>query len=326
MTNKKEKKSGDTYQRFLDDRHAGFQTPENLIEEVVEKVTGTNIISRNKIIAGEVNEVYQITAQNEQKVIVRISRLGPASFEAEEKVINWVRKVGVPAPKVLLVQNAKFDSLEITFCVEEKIEGVPLKDIMDNLDRGSLKKIVFEAGGILSKIHSIPVKIFGYMDDPKKYKSWEDFVFGLDKDLVYKAGEWMGVDNKLIKKAFGILESEPDIFKVTEPKLLHGDFSPKHWLIERGKINGVIDFEDAKGGDPVRDLAWLEFFYPEPFPFETFLEGYTNKIIFDENFDKKMKLYRLQLGLDLLRYYYSEKNAPGGRHAKKTFMKALSVL
>jgi fructosamine-3-kinase len=42
------------------------------------------------------------------------------------------------------------------------------------------------------------------------------------------------------------------------PSLMHGDLAPEHVLCNTtGLITGVIDWTDARIGDPAVDLAWL---------------------------------------------------------------------
>lgn len=44
---------------------------------------------------------------------------------------------------------------------------------------------------------------------------------------------------------------------VQNPRLLHGDFHPRHVYAEDGRITAVIDWGDATGGDPDYDVARL---------------------------------------------------------------------
>ena len=41
-----------------------------------------------------------------------------------------------------------------------------------------------------------------------------------------------------------------------EPALAHGDLGPEHVLVDDVQITGVIDWTDARIGDPALDLAW----------------------------------------------------------------------
>jgi len=42
-----------------------------------------------------------------------------------------------------------------------------------------------------------------------------------------------------------------------EPALLHADLGPAHLLVRDGRLTGVIDWGDARVGDPALDYAWL---------------------------------------------------------------------
>jgi aminoglycoside phosphotransferase (APT) family kinase protein len=48
-----------------------------------------------------------------------------------------------------------------------------------------------------------------------------------------------------------------------EPALVHGDLGPEHLLCRSGRLVGVIDWGDARVGDPALDYAWL---LSVPFP------------------------------------------------------------
>jgi aminoglycoside phosphotransferase (APT) family kinase protein len=64
----------------------------------------------------------------------------------------------------------------------------------------------------------------------------------LDKDLRPEA-----------KRLFGGVETLVDF----KPTLLHADLAPEHLLVRDGRLAGVIDWGDARVGDPALDYAWL---------------------------------------------------------------------
>jgi aminoglycoside phosphotransferase (APT) family kinase protein/8-oxo-dGTP pyrophosphatase MutT (NUDIX family) len=51
----------------------------------------------------------------------------------------------------------------------------------------------------------------------------------------------------------------------TPTTLIHGDLGPHHVVIREDRVVGVIDWSDARVGDPAIDLAWALFETPEPF-------------------------------------------------------------
>jgi aminoglycoside phosphotransferase (APT) family kinase protein len=42
-----------------------------------------------------------------------------------------------------------------------------------------------------------------------------------------------------------------------EPALVHADLGAEHLLVRDGRLAGVIDWGDARVGDPALDYAWL---------------------------------------------------------------------
>lgn len=139
-----------------------------------------------------------------------------------------------------------------------------------------------------------------------------------------ESGVKVGLLPATIEKAFFIQRKHAKILEIKTPYILHGDYSPKHILTDGVRVTGIIDFEDAKGGDPIRDIAWMNFFYGDSAPLDWFLDGYTNKKILGDGFDTKMSLLRLNLGLDLLSYYGSEGNISGLKFAKRKLESELS--
>ncbi len=51
----------------------------------------------------------------------------------------------------------------------------------------------------------------------------------------------------------------------TPTTLIHGDLGPHHVVIRDDRVVGIIDWSDARVGDPAIDLAWALFETPEPF-------------------------------------------------------------
>lgn len=51
----------------------------------------------------------------------------------------------------------------------------------------------------------------------------------------------------------------------TPTTLVHGDLGPHHVLYDGGRITGVIDWSDARVGDPALDLAWVLYGTSEEF-------------------------------------------------------------
>lgn len=307
----------DSYQDYLDKKHAKFVTPQGVMGKVIKKAVNKKVLNFRKIVAGEDNEVYDLEIDGGKNLIIRISRYEPRSFQTEALILKKVKEVGVPVPEVLLVDTEKVNDQELTFCVEEKINGISLDKLLNNIDKSTLKKLLSDSGGYLSMINSLTMDHFGEISE-EGYDTWKDFLVSKVKNIsmIEKAAKYGDISLEIVDKALNILVNHIDLLIIPSPYLLHDDFHPKHILVQNDKVVGIIDFEDAKGGDPIRDIARVEYYCQDYFPLKWVLNGYRNKEIFDSNFNKKILLYKINFGLDLLRYYFLHKHIHGMRHVK----------
>ena len=327
MASNSANKQHNPYQKYLEGKHGRLNTPNELIREVVKKATNSTLAAKKRIIEGEINEVYEVTTKDKQVVIVRISRLKHPRFDAEKKAIRLALMAGVPAPKVLLIEKTKKDKESLTFCVEEKIEGEPLKKIMNKISKKELQSIISEAGKMLSQIHTVKVNRIGGFDRNESYGSWDEYIINKTtkrKEKILVAAKKAGIKANLLEDAFSILSRNKKHMRISTPKLIHGDYSLKHFLVRKNHIVGIIDFENAKGGDPIFDFAWFNFFNGNEIPIEWLKQGYNNRRVFNKYFDIKMRLYRLNLALILIDYYVSEKNTSGVNYTKKKLLEILN--
>ena len=313
-------KTRESYQQFLEERHSGFNTPIEVIKTAVQKATHSVPTESEKIIAGEINEVYSIKTQDGNEVIVRISHREKPRFKAEKFALDKARDTGVPTPKVLLIDQ--------DICVEEKLPGEQLSRLPSDGSDERTESLVSKAGSILSKIHSVEVDGFGWLDEKGKgfLKTWEDYMLqDLEKrDFFTKIAIKHKLDPIYIKRAFELLIKHRRYYSGIKPKLIHGDFSPKHLLVEDSQITGVVDMEDCKGGDIARDFAWWEYFHGDRFPIEWLMKGYDSSEVLTKEFRIRMNLCRLQMGVTLLYWYDYTQNQNGINHVREKLVEDVS--
>lgn len=319
-----------TYQDYLRYKHSRFNTPVELIDQEVAKAIGSATLTRNKLTLGEVNEVYDVAAKNGQEVIVRISRSEHPRFEAEKVAIDLARQAGVPAPEVLMVDKVTTDSGGLTFSIERKMGGIALQSLGGEFDRDKLKVVIGEAGGVLAKLHSVLVPGFGGLDrnGDEAYKTWSEFVYQVEekRSRIIQAGERVGVDRVSIDAALNALQDGDELYGSVKPHLLHGDYSTKHFMVKDDHLVGIIDFENCKGGDPVFDFAWFDYFFGEDIPLQWLKDGYTTPDVLERGFERRILLYRLHLGLGFIDYYEEQNHKPGMEYTKKKFEEDLKKI
>jgi aminoglycoside phosphotransferase (APT) family kinase protein len=110
-------------------------------------------------------------------------------------------------------------------------------------------------------------------EDPVGVRAFLDAVHGFDTTgLEVRRPDWLGIyqthaeewrlavlpllDADEHGRAEGLL-GEIETLTGYAPALVHCDLGPEHLLCRDGRLVGVIDWGDAKIGDPAIDYAWL---------------------------------------------------------------------
>jgi aminoglycoside phosphotransferase (APT) family kinase protein len=319
------------YQSFLMAKHERlFKTPPAIIDEIVRKVTGSSPIEKQRIIKGEANEVHAIKIEGSREVIVRINRESEAEsrFQKERRAIELVAKAGVAVPRVLLVESLQLEGKSLGISVEERLPGVSLDELAMRMSSEELAETLQRAGTLLSQIHSVKTEGFGELNkDGRGEHASIAGIFAeknLNEQRLLAAPRSAYFDSNIVKRALHILREFQESNPPVAPHLLHGDFGPKHILIDGGQITGIIDFENACGGDPVQEFANWQFFYENRYPIEALKKGYRDKSVFGDDFERRFFVWKLVTGLVNLFYYLAEGNQSGINHCKKCIPKDIS--
>jgi aminoglycoside 2''-phosphotransferase len=138
------------------------------------------------------------------------------------------------------------------------IPGVPTtKELLIGLDKPHRVSIVAEMARFARQLHEIPItRLSGIPLQPIDPVEHLSSVIAKATDSVapqLKADCWE-YHLELLRE----LTSDRELYEYS-PRLLHGDLSPEHFLAtpDRNGIAGVIDFGDARLGDPLWDLVYI---------------------------------------------------------------------
>jgi aminoglycoside phosphotransferase (APT) family kinase protein len=136
------------------------------------------------------------------------------------------------------VPRFEYVSEQPPFVVYELIEGEPLMDEDPAGVRAFLETLHSLDVDELPLEHSNWIEAYG-----KQCRAFEELVFPLlDDDARTKAQA---------------LFAEVDSLRGFTPALVHADLGPEHMLVRDGRLVGVIDWGDARIGDPALDYSWL---------------------------------------------------------------------
>ncbi len=311
------------YEKYLASVHARLETPDKIIQEIVKEGTGLEVVSKKKIVAGEANEVYDISTNNQQNVILRISPHGSPDFQQEVWAIDAARKVGVPAPTIFLVKYVTISGQDRSMCLMEKLDGESLE--RGGIDFGKLdpkvqRDLIVQGGEILSRIHSIKTEGIGWIVGvgEGQYASSDELIDNLvgKRDQFERMASSKDFDEANIGRALDIIESYRSWYSSVEPRLNHGDYGHKHFMMKDNRITGIIDWGGVRSDTPIYDIAMWDYWFGEYIPTEWLKEGYVNKELFGGNFEDVLHMLRLFKGLEILDWYHQQAYKPAVEKAK----------
>jgi aminoglycoside phosphotransferase (APT) family kinase protein len=255
---------------------------EQLLLAQIDGCTGLDAVER--LSGGASQETYRIVIRSSSgaRTLCMRRAAGGGYDEArlpglggEALLMQIARKSGVPAPEVYYVLQ-RTDDLGGGF-IMEWLEGEALGSrILRDEKYAKLRPgLAYECGRIMARIHNIDLdstRLRARLQvlTPENYvhQTWEHYqTLNVPQPMIDYVGQWL-------------LRNLPKIDRVT---LVHNEFRNGNFMVSSEKVLGVLDWEVAHIGDPVRDLGWLctnAWRYGESLPvggfgsYEDLLRGY----------------------------------------------------
>lgn len=161
----------------------------------------------------------------------------PESLRREQVVLGHARASGVPVPPILF-SDLDGEVLGEPLLVLEYLEGEVAGRVSDP------ERFARDVADAMATIHRIDTS------------GW-----GLDSSGPVRA-PFPEPGRPVLERAYAALTPHLETFASTT--LLHGDMWPGNLLVRDGRLVGILDWEDARLGDPLidiaiarLDLAWL---------------------------------------------------------------------
>jgi len=193
-----------------------------------------------------------------RKMIVRRRRLNQNEtlewrrerVAKEFRILQIMQAIGVVVPTPYYLDQS-CDMLPTSYLLLEYIEGQPNFALTNGID------MAFQLARQLAKIHRIDGSTLdlSFLPQPRETFSQR---FGEQMSHVEPSSEEWRIAERL--QAVWPTVIEPvEIQGANQPTLLHGDFWPGNVLWRDGQLMAVIDWEDAKLGNPLEDVAITRF-------------------------------------------------------------------
>jgi aminoglycoside phosphotransferase (APT) family kinase protein len=189
--------------------------------------------------------------------------------------------LAVPRPAYVSDGVASFQQ---PFFAYRKLPGVPLSEA--DLSENALSSTGQQIGRFLRELHSFPKEqaaalgVLAYSAE-----SWRAFYVDFHAQCDRRVNPLLAASERERVADFwsGFLDDDRN-FRFA-PSLVHADLGPSHILVdpETGEVSGVIDFGDARVGDPAIDIVGLLRVE------SAVLAGYGDRA--DETFRRRARVY-----------------------------------
>lgn len=263
---------------------------------------------------GQIAQTCSFTSGG-QAYIVRFNRdnMG-ANFPKEAFIAGRITSPRIPIPRIVHV--GRFHELHYSITI--KVPGRPL----DQLPPAEYAQLLPEIIRTLVAIHHIDMRDwpsgYGVFDNRGAglYTSWRSYLTSIREEEEDRNfyGKWhtlfdttfleRDVFNSLYGEMSRLLDNCP-----AERWLVHGSYGFSNVIAHEGNITGVLDWIDAKYGDFVYDIAWLDFWSPEAHHSELFRRYYASQGISAPAYDERLRCYHCYIGMDALRFF-AKSNQP----------------
>ncbi len=219
---------------------------------MLERVMGSRVV-RSDVAptpGGPKNRTALVLLEDGRRLAVQAysdRRIAQLRLKAAEQLAAPLREHGVPVPRVL------FSELEDTppWAVFEALPGEPGYVAADHdLSRSNFLPIARDMGRVLRGFSELDPDAFDlprlWTDVAALSEAAERWLAPLEPHL--STGDARAVRD-LIEAMPGMLAGRPAV-------VCHGDFGPHNVLVVGERISGLLDFEDARIGDPLLDASW----------------------------------------------------------------------
>jgi aminoglycoside 2''-phosphotransferase len=176
------------------------------------------------------------------------------------------------------------EAFRLPFFAYRKLPGVALTDA--GLTDDALSNIGRQVGRFLRELHSFPTDRAEMLGVPVySAQRWRTFYIDFRAQCDVRVNPLLPANEceRVIEFWSNFLENDRN-FRFA-PTLVHADLGPDHILVDpkRGELSGVIDFGDARVGDPAIDIVGLLGIQ------DAVVEGYGD--LADETFLQRARVY-----------------------------------
>jgi len=261
---------------------------------------GSEIESLETISGGELSQAFAFV-QNGAEYVIRINT-DIAGFEKDKYAFEHFASKDIPIPRT--VDLGQFTE-SLYFSITERMPGWTLESFSSSDVLQMTNSIITT----LDAIHAMPIMGEGFGDWDLTGEagdvSWRTHLLELlannDRDLAAGThGDFLDQHTveQLTEKFVSLVKYCPET-----RQLIHADFESSNTLADGTRVTGVIDWGNSKYGDPLFDIAWIDF-WNEAIGYKKIF--YEHRKRTGENlahYDERILCYQLYFGIGALFFF-----------------------
>jgi len=263
-----------------------------MVLKIIEQVFKKKPVKVEPIGNGVTSKAYSFKIKNLEYVF-RIAE-SQNGYKKEESLFKLITYFDKTAPRIYKVGQIgkKF------FSISKRCKGV----MADKIDFNNPDKLMLNFVKKVYSYHTLSLKnTAGYgninLDGIGLNNNWGEYILE-QKQFVSEYWD---------KDYFDFCRSKIQTIIKKLPNtrsLIHGDLGFNNVLVDKNKITGIIDWNDAKFGDFVYDIAYVSFWSKRTDYSKLFYEYYKTQGGLDlNNFRTRMGCYSIHIGLNLLNFF-----------------------
>ncbi|MCD4846752.1 MAG: aminoglycoside phosphotransferase family protein [Candidatus Aegiribacteria sp.] len=240
-----------------------------------------------------------------------------ANFEKERYIAAKYNSSDVPIPEVIDIGRLH----KLHYCITPRIVG-------EHLDRLSPEDISLALPSVINTLNAIHDTDIG---QPQGYGLFDGqgqgFFSDWSSNLTYVKdeersdgfyGKWHNLfktsflDRQLFDRVYGQMEGLL-ICCPNKKYLVHGGYGFGNLLINKGQVSAVLDWIDSKYGDPLYDVAWLDYWDAGRGYRDIFRADYKHRAVDMSGFDERLLCYQCYIALDSMRFFAKSDDHGGYR-------------
>jgi hygromycin-B 4-O-kinase len=250
---------------------------------------------------GEISQAYFFDSQDGSRVL-RINKHNDEGFRQDRLAHEHFSSRSVPIPATFEIGTLPNGAY---YAVSERVAGKTLDKFSDE-EVALLIPAVFRT---LDAIHqTAPIgEGYGFLDDDGngKSSSWHE---ALDDEQEDRVDKDKPTDTPFFEQQ--IYEQIRTVIKQYYPycprdirQLIHKDYGFGNTLSDGQQVTGVIDWQGVSYGDPLYDVAWLDFWAPKQGWATTIKQAYIEGNRLPEHFDERLTCYQLVIAANCMSFF-----------------------